>query len=61
MQTIDQQKLTGERVLFKSKNFLIKNSTFAEGESPLKESKDTTTRNSFFKWKYPRFIFLISL
>lgn len=53
MQTIDQQKLTGERALFKSKNLLIKNTTFAEGESPLKESEDITIHNSFFKWKYP--------
>lgn len=54
MQTIiDQQKLTGERALFKCNNLMIKNSTFAEGESPLKESNDITIQNSFFKWKYP--------
>ena len=53
MQTIDQHKLTGERALFKSKDLLIINSIFADGESPLKESNDITIRNSIFKWKYP--------
>lgn len=53
MRTIDQQKLTGERALFKSRNLVITNSIFADGESPLKESSDISIMNSIFKWKYP--------
>ncbi|KUP22562.1 DUF3737 family protein [Paenibacillus sp. DMB5] len=53
MTTIDQQILTGERALFKSSNLFIKNSVFADGESPLKESNNIDIINSIFKWKYP--------
>lgn len=53
MSTIDQQMLTGERALFKSKDLFIKNSVFADGESPLKESENIDIINSIFKWKYP--------
>lgn len=53
MQTIDQHMLTGERALFKSKDLLIMNSIFADGESPLKESNNIDILNSIFKWKYP--------
>lgn len=27
--------------------------TFDNGESPLKEAKNITLKNSIFKWKYP--------
>ena len=50
---IRQQLLTGERALFKSADLEIINSTFADGESPLKECSDITLRGSMFKWKYP--------
>lgn len=50
---IKQQRLTGERALFAAKNIVIRNSTFADGESPLKESRDIELYGSMFKWKYP--------
>lgn len=53
MKTIDQQMLTGERALFKSRDLFITNSIFADGESPLKESSDISIDSSIFKWKYP--------
>jgi hypothetical protein len=53
MNEIKQQLLTGERALFQSENLNISYSTFADGESPLKESHDIKIENSFFKWKYP--------
>lgn len=53
MKMIKQQLLTGERALFKSQDLQISYSTFADGESPLKESHDIKIDNSMFKWKYP--------
>lgn len=53
METINQQMLTGERALFKSRELIIRDSVFADGESPLKESSDISIDNSIFKWKYP--------
>lgn len=50
---IKQQLLTGERALFKARDMEIRLSTFADGESPLKESRDIRLFNSSFKWKYP--------
>ena len=50
---IKQQLLTGERALFKARDKEIRLSTFADGESPLKESRDIRLFNSSFKWKYP--------
>ena len=51
--TVYRQLLEGERALFKSRGLDIVQSTFANGESPLKESEDITLRQSMFKWKYP--------
>jgi len=48
-----EQKFTGERALFQSCNLEISYCTFADGESPLKESSNLEIRNSLFKWKYP--------
>ncbi|MCR0303803.1 DUF3737 family protein [[Clostridium] innocuum] len=31
----------------------MEDSTFAQGESPLKESRNIRLHNSIFKWKYP--------
>ena len=31
----------------------VEDSTFAQGESPLKESRNIRLHNSIFKWKYP--------
>lgn len=53
MKQITQQLLTGERALFQGKNLQIYYSTFANGESPLKESQNIELYNSMFKWKYP--------
>lgn len=53
METIDQQVLTGERALFKGRDLTIVYSTFADGESPLKESANIELAHTSFKWKYP--------
>ena len=53
MQEIEEQRLTGERALFRSKDLSIEYSIFADGESPLKESRDISLKNTSFQWKYP--------
>ncbi|WP_026889783.1 DUF3737 family protein [Clostridium beijerinckii] len=53
MELIKQQMLTGERALFNSKDLQISYCTFADGESPLKESQNIKIDYSTFKWKYP--------
>ncbi|MCD8180842.1 MAG: DUF3737 family protein [Firmicutes bacterium] len=53
MKTIRQEYLTGERALFKSRGLKIYDTIFADGESPLKESKNIDLYASMFKWKYP--------
>ncbi len=53
MKIVSQQLLTGERALFNSQDLKISYSTFADGESPLKESHDIEIDHSMFKWKYP--------
>lgn len=53
MEKITEQRLTGERALFHSKDLDIQYCIFADGESPLKESSDITVRDSSFQWKYP--------
>lgn len=53
MEKLKQKLLTGERALFKSNGLYIEDCTFADGESPLKESCDIELVNSMFKWKYP--------
>jgi hypothetical protein len=50
---IEQQFLTGERALFGANDLTIRYTTFADGESPLKESADIALSHSMFKWKYP--------
>ncbi len=50
---IRHQILTGERALFQGKDMEIYDTIFADGESPLKESRDIALYNSMFKWKYP--------
>ena len=50
---IRQQSYTGERPLFKGTSLKIYDSTFSDGESPLKESRDIELYGSMFKWKYP--------
>lgn len=53
MKIFEQQKFTGERALFQSSDLHLSYCTFAEGESPLKESRDLKISNSLFQWKYP--------
>lgn len=53
MQVIREERLTGERALFHSKNLSIEYSIFADGESPLKESSDISLHRTSFQWKYP--------
>lgn len=50
---IEQQFFTGERALFGVHDLTIYYSTFADGESPLKESNNIALYHSMFKWKYP--------
>lgn len=53
MKEIRQEFFSGERALFKVKELKIYDTTFADGESPLKESEDIELFGSLFKWKYP--------
>ena len=53
MKLIKQQLLKGERALFNSRDLQISYSTFADGESPVKESQNIKINHSTFKWKYP--------
>lgn len=53
MKRITQQYLTGERALYNSRDLAIFDTTFADGESPLKESRNINLYNCIFKWKYP--------
>lgn len=53
METIKQQYLTGERALFQGRQLRIEDTTFDDGESPLKESSDISLSGCMFKWKYP--------
>ncbi len=53
MKEIRQKFLTGERALFQGKNLRIFDTTFGNGESPLKESQEIELYNSMFQWKYP--------
>lgn len=53
MKKYEQQKFIGERALFQSRDANFSYCTFADGESPLKESKNLKISNSLFEWKYP--------
>ena len=53
MKEINQQFLSGERALFQEHDSRISYCTFADGESPLKESRDLEIDNCLFRWKYP--------
>lgn len=48
-----QERLTGERALFQCRDAVISYCTFADGESPLKESSNLKIDHSLFEWKYP--------
>jgi hypothetical protein len=53
MKEITREYLTGERALFQGKELKITESTFADGESPLKESQNIALTTCLFQWKYP--------
>ena len=53
MREVNQQFLTGERAMFQASDCHISYCTFADGESPLKESGNLEIDNTLFKWKYP--------
>lgn len=50
---INEGYFDGERPLFKIHAADIKDTTFGQGESPLKEVDDVTLDDVVFKWKYP--------
>ena len=53
MKEINQQTLTGERALFQGHDLHVTNSTFVDGESPLKHGQNLAIDHTIFKWKYP--------
>ncbi len=53
MELLKQGFFTGERALYHKNGLNIVDSTFADGESPLKECSDIKLSGCFFKWKYP--------
>ena len=53
MDILREGLFTGERALYNLKDTEIFDSTFEDGESPLKESKNIKLHNVIFKWKYP--------
>ncbi len=53
MDNYKETRFTGERALFQTKGAEISYCTFADGESPLKESCDLLIDHSMFQWKYP--------
>lgn len=50
---INQKLLTGERALYGTHGAKISYCTFADGESPLKESSELEIDTCLFRWKYP--------
>lgn len=53
MKHYENERFTGERALFMSRDLHIDSCIFADGESPLKESQNIEVENSSFQWKYP--------
>lgn len=51
--TLNQQTFTGERALFQAHDLHITNSTFVDGESPLKHGANLAIDHTIFKYKYP--------
>ncbi|MGM9652427.1 MAG: DUF3737 family protein [Eubacteriales bacterium] len=50
---IHQEYLSGERALFGGTDLKIYDTVFANGESPLKESRGIELYRCMFEWKYP--------
>lgn len=53
MNHYQNEDFTGERALFRLKDAQIENCVFHDGESPLKEGRNLTVKNSTFQYKYP--------
>lgn len=53
MEQIKEIRFTEERALFHAKDVNVQDCTFADGESPLKESRNIQVHHTIFKWKYP--------
>ena len=53
MKVLNQGVFEGERALYHIRDTRIENSTFENGESPLKECKNIELDSCIFKWKYP--------
>ena len=53
MKKLEYGYYEGERALYNSHNLRLVDATFANGESPLKESGDIELSGGIFKWKYP--------
>lgn len=53
MKTLKDGVFTGERALYASRELVVLDSVFEDGESPLKESENIEVRGSAFRWKYP--------
>jgi len=53
MKCFKQGLFTGERALYDTHDACIYDSTFMDGESPLKESSNLKLNKCIFKWKYP--------
>ncbi len=53
MKEYNQGVFFGERALYNTKDAIINDSIFEDGESPLKESSNVTLCGAIFKWKYP--------
>ncbi|MBR6071407.1 MAG: DUF3737 family protein [Acholeplasmatales bacterium] len=53
MKEYRQELLTGERAMYNTHGAVFYDTTFSDGESPLKESSEIELRNCIFKWKYP--------
>jgi hypothetical protein len=53
MKKLEYGYYEGERALYNSHDLHLVEATFANGESPLKESSDIELSGGIFKWKYP--------
>lgn len=53
MKVIKRQNFSGERALFATDGAVITECIFADGESPLKESRNIELYCDLFRWKYP--------
>lgn len=53
MEKVVQGFYVGERACYNSKDIEFFDTTFGDGESHLKESKNIILNNCIFKWKYP--------